>query len=66
MSSRESRIYHSGKPVKTIITIVLSVAFALLLAAVIIFFSFRKYIVYTSDGVRLDVPWLEGLEDTVE
>jgi hypothetical protein len=38
------------------------VIFLLLLAlvlAVSLFFGLRQYIVYTPDGLRLEIPWLE-------
>ncbi len=64
MDRREPRIYRSRRPLKTALTV-----FFVLLAAVVtlifaVFFGFKKYIVYTSDGVRLVVPWLQDPEGT--
>jgi hypothetical protein len=36
----------------------MAILLAVVIFMVIIFFSFQKYITYTSDGVRLEVPWL--------
>ena len=59
MSSGRKRTYRSAKPLRTAAS-VLGVLLALvILVCAIIFFSFRKYIVYTADGLRLEVPWLE-------
>ncbi|MBQ4381288.1 MAG: hypothetical protein II794_00955 [Oscillospiraceae bacterium] len=62
---RDRRIYRTGHPWRTAL-IVLAV---LVVAAVLIFWgivaSFRKYIVYTDDGVKLEVPWLQRETETV-
>ena len=59
MSSGRKRIYRSTTPLRIAMT-VLAVLLALaVLLFTILFFSFRKYIVYTADGLHLEVPWLE-------
>ena len=57
------RTYHSRSWIKTLIKIFFTVLFLLIVAALCIFYGFQKHIVYTQDGVRLDVPWLS--EDDV-
>lgn len=57
--ARDSRVYHVRSPWKTALVVTLIVLAAALIIATSIFFGFRKYIVYTDDGVRLDVPWLQ-------
>lgn len=64
MSYREKRIYRQHKPVKAVLTALAIVIATLVLLAVMIFFSFKKYIVYSDDGVRLEVPWLQETEET--
>ena len=59
----ENRIYRSRRPLKMVLTVLFALAAALIILAVGIFFGFRRYIVYTSDGVRLDVPWLQEVEE---
>lgn len=59
MASKENRTYRSRRPVKTAVTVILVLLAALLVIAVAIFFGFRRYIVYTDEGVHLEVPWLE-------
>ncbi len=59
MARDEVRIYRSHKPLKTALAVIFIVLAVLITLAAGIFFGFRKYIVYTSDGVKLEVPWLE-------
>ena len=63
MSYREKRIYRQHKPVKAVLAALAIVIATLILLAVMIFFSFKKYIVYSDDGVRLEVPWLQETEE---
>ncbi len=55
---RPVRIYRSRKPVKTAFTVLFALLAVLIVLAVAIFFGFKRYIVYTSEGVKLEVPWL--------
>jgi len=40
-------------------------AFASALLFVVVFFWFQSFIVYTADGVRLDIPFLRGILDEI-
>lgn len=64
MSSKDNRIYRNKRPAKIIITSLLIFIAVLLLLIVTIFFGFRKYIVYTDNGIRLEVPWLEEVNES--
>lgn len=68
MASRDVRVYRSHKPLKTALVVFFSLLLVLIILAAAIFWGFQKYIVYTSDGVKLDIPWLreptEQAEDT--
>lgn len=66
MSGKDSRIYRQRRPLRTVLITLAVLLVAAVLCALIVFFSFRKYIVYTSDGVRLDVPWLTETSEDVE
>ncbi len=55
---RPVRIYRSRKPVKTAFTVLFALLAVLIILAVAVFFGFKRYIVYTSEGVKLEVPWL--------
>ena len=63
---RPVRIYRSRRPLKVILTALLTVLVVLAILAVSIFFGFKRYIVYTSDGVKLEVPWLQEPEEQGE
>ena len=68
MSSNGNRTYHGHRhhAVKTAVVIILVVLLLLAAIAISIFFGFKKYIVYTSDGIRLDVPWLNEEQESGE
>ena len=61
ISSKKVKIYKTRNPLKIILVSVLSLLAAVILFLVIIFFWFQKYIVYTTDGLRLEIPWLEEM-----
>ena len=61
--ARKDKIYTPRKPLKTALTAIFLAALVLIISTFIVFFSFKKYIVYTSDGVVLEVPWLQEAED---
>ena len=60
---RPVRIYRSRRPLKVVLTVLFALILALAILAVSIFFGFKRYIVYTSDGVKLEVPWLQDIEE---
>lgn len=62
--AKDRRIYRTGVRWKTALLVLLIVAALIVTVALSLFFGFRKYIVYTSDGVRLEVPWLSDEEIT--
>lgn len=66
--AKDRRIYRTGVRWKTALLVLLIVAALIVTIALGLFFGFRKYIVYTSDGVRLEVPWLtdEEISETYE
>ncbi len=59
MRRHSRRVYRSRDPLRIILGILLAVILTLVIFAVGVFFGFRKYIVYTSDGLRVEVPWLQ-------
>ena len=66
MRRSEVRIYRSRRPLKTALTVFFVLAAILLILAVAVFFGFRRYIVYTSEGVKLEIPWLQETPQTPE
>ena len=59
----DRRIYRQRRPLRAVLIALVSLIIIALMLTLSVFFGFKKYIVYTSDGVRLDVPWLR---ETVE
>ena len=60
MAIRKKDIYHGRNPVKTAFKVLGIVLAALVVLAVIVFFWFKRYIVYTDDGqLRLEVPFIQ-------
>ena len=59
MAHKTRKTYRSFRPAKVILTTLLLTILTLILLTVAVFFGFKKYIVYTTDGLRLDIPWLE-------
>ena len=55
----KQRVYRSRNPRRIIFTVILAVLLAAVILCVGVFFWFRKYIVYTADGVRLEIPWFQ-------
>ena len=63
MKQKIGRVYRRRNPWKIIGIVLAAMIIAAVVLAVGIFFGFKKYAVYTPDGVYLDVPWLE---ETIE
>ncbi|MBR1842204.1 MAG: hypothetical protein IJ788_02895 [Oscillospiraceae bacterium] len=62
--AKDRRIYRTGVRWKAVLLVLLIVIALIVTVALSLFFGFKKYIVYTSDGVRLEVPWLTDEEIT--
>ena len=61
MSEKQPKTYKSRHPVRTVITVAAAVLIAAVILFACVFFGFKKYIVYSEDGVRLDIPWLQKI-----
>ena len=66
MASNENRTYRSRRPVRTALIVFFVLLAVLIVIAFGIFFGFKRYIVYTDDGVRLDIPWLQETDSSAE
>lgn len=54
------KTYRSGRPIKIILKVLLSLVIAAIILTVSLFFGLRQYIVYDQDGtLHLEIPWLE-------
>ena len=59
------RVYRKHAPLKILIRIIAILLVLAVVLSVTVFFGFRRYIVYTDDGLYLDIPWLrEGIAST--
>jgi len=67
MPNMNKKIYRKRNPVKIILLILLGLVIAAVILVVSVFFGFKKYIVYTDDGIHLEVPMLQEnyVSDTV-
>ena len=66
MKSRSRRFYRgrgAGKVIAAGVIIILVVGMIIYAA---LFFGLRKYAVYTPEGLRLEVPWLQETGEEVE
>jgi len=54
--------YKNRRVRRILIRFVIGVVLAFVVLAVALFFGLRRYIVYTPDGLRLDIPWLQETE----
>lgn len=53
------RTYRSRRPLKILMTALLTLLIAGMILMVALFFAFRRYIVYEPDGtLHLEIPWL--------
>lgn len=58
------KIYRRRNPLKIILVTLGCILLAAIILFLILFFSLKKHIVYTDDGVKLDIPWLEEYRNT--
>ena len=61
--SKDRQVYKKYRPLRVILTVIGVALAVILLLMILIYFGFRKYIVYTPDGLYLDIPWLEDVRD---
>jgi hypothetical protein len=52
--------YKNGRAGRVILTVIVSVIIAFVILTISLFFGLQKYIVYTPDGLRLEIPWMEA------
>lgn len=64
MSLKGKKIYRRRSPVKVVLVVLGSLIIIALILFLLAFYGFRKYAVYTDEGVTLEVPWLEEYRDS--
>ncbi len=60
MAKETYEIYQRRRPLKIFLKIMLSIILIVVVFAIVVFFWFQSYIVYTPDGIRLDIPFLHS------
>ena len=60
--SRKKEFYSRRRPLRTALKIILITILILVIISVGLFFYLQRYVVYTADGVRLDLPFLSTAE----
>jgi len=59
LSGEKKKIYKKRNPLKITLRVLGVLLAVLVLLSVVIFFGFQKYIVYTPEGIRLEIPFLQ-------
>lgn len=63
-SKNKPKIYRRRNPLKIILITLGCIILAAIILFLILFFSLKKYAVYTDEGVKLEIPWLEEYRNT--
>ena len=61
----KERIYRRRRPLRTLIKVLGAAVLTIAILLVVVFFWFQSYIVYTPEGIRLDIPFLRGILDEI-
>ena len=62
--SDRPRVYRRRRPWRALVITLICLVLAAVIAYVTLFFGLKKHIVYTDDGLYLDVPWIaEEMEE---
>jgi len=56
MAIKPKDIYRGKRRYRTLITVLVSIFLALLIGAIVLFYSLQKYLTYSQDGVSLELP----------
>lgn len=56
---KKIKVYKKRRPLKIALKVLAVLVIVLVFLSIIVFFGFQKYIVYTPDGVRLEIPFLQ-------
>ena len=52
------KTYNNRRVLRIIFGTIISVALAVVISFLLLFFMLQRYIVYTADGLVLEIPWL--------
>lgn len=56
--------YKNHRAARTVAKLLIGLVIVVVVFTIALFFGLRRYIVYTADGLRLDIPWLEDVVET--
>ena len=62
---QKEKIYKRRRPLRTLLRVLGVSVLAVILLLVTAFFWFQRYIVYTPDGIRLDIPFWRDILDEI-
>ena len=66
MSRYVPNTYKNNRAARVIAKLLIGLVIVVVVFTIALFFGLRRYIVYTPEGLRLDVPWLEEPVATIE
>lgn len=55
---RKPRIYRKHHALRILLNVLIILLVTAIILSAVVFFWFRRYIVYTDDGLHLEIPWL--------
>lgn len=58
-SYRKPRVYRKHHTLRILLNVLIILLVLAIILSAVVFFWFRRYIVYTDDGLHLEIPWLE-------
>lgn len=61
----DNRYYRKHMRLKTVLSTLAVILLVVIMLLAAVFFWFRRYIVYTEDGLYLDIPWLYRTDDDI-
>lgn len=65
MAKQKEKIYRRRRPVRALLRVLGILALVAAIAFVVVFFWFQNFIVYTPDGIRLDIPFWRDILDEI-
>lgn len=58
--------YKNHRAARAVAKLMTGLVIVVVVIAIALFFGLRRYIVYTPEGLKLDIPWLEDVMETTE
>ena len=58
--------YKNRRAARVVVKLLVGLVIAVVVLTIALFFGLRRYIVYTPEGLKLEVPWLEETAPATE